>query len=125
MAKIIAWCMAGLIILVLVWGIGFGFRYTSKIINPDNILNSQEMFEEMNQSITRQKGTIISYQEVYELAPDQTNLQILVAAKNKLRSLVADYNAKARSTKRSLWRSSTLPYQFDAEEIINNLSKKQ
>lgn len=108
--------IAGLLLLALLIVGGKAFNVTDRVTDSDNIVESQKAFEEMYQAAQVQEGKCGDYFNILIDDPTPGNRQIYTAAVSKLRAIVGDYNAKARSMENKHWRSGDTPANIAVEE---------
>lgn len=105
--------LAAVLSIALLMFAGKAAKVVDRVTDSNNIVESQKAFEEMFESIKGQQAKSNDYHAIHAADPSAGNLQIFTASKSKLRQLVADYNAKARSMENERWRSSDTPASIE------------
>lgn len=110
-------------IVGLLFVIGGAIWFFTRSVNiADTALLRYEEFQEIYNTcskINTDLGTIRSVEENDRMFASFSKQAMLASKKQQLSRWVEEYNAKSKMWNRSLWKSSTLPYQLDVSQFTN------
>jgi hypothetical protein len=117
--KLIFWVL-GLLLLISL--IGWGAGWFTKVVNPDTAISNYEEFQEIYntcQQINTDLFTIRAVADSDRYFASFSKASMVAQKRQKMAYWVEQYNAKSKMWNRSLWKSSTLPYQLSVEQFPN------
>lgn len=111
--------------LVLILGtIGWVATRASKVAESvvDNALPNYEEFQEIyntTQKINSDLGTVRAIDENDRYFASFSKAAMIAAKRQQMTRWVEEYNAKSKMWNRSMWKSSSLPYQLNVQDFSN------
>lgn len=118
--RIVYWVI-GISILLSVGGfIVHKMREATKI---DTAVQNYEEFQEIYNTCTKLNTDICNMKDVPETDPmfsQFSKAQRILTLRTNLNKWIEEYNAKSKMWGRSLWKSSSLPYQLSNQEFNCN-----
>lgn len=112
------WWFVGFLILVGI--IGAVLSRTGNVV--DTAFIRYEEFQEIYntcEKINTDLGIIHRVDENDKMFEQFSKAQRIAALQSNLNRWVEDYNAKSKMWNRSIWKSSTLPYQLTVQQFSN------
>jgi hypothetical protein len=104
-------------LLVILYALGL---FTKGV--TDNAFVRYEEYQEIYntcQQVNTDIGIIKALPESDKMFEQFSKAQRIAALQSKLNRWVEEYNAKSKMWNRSLWKSSTLPYQLSVNQFSN------
>lgn len=120
-AKRIIYWIIGLSIVGSV--IGFIVRKTGEAAHVQDAVQNYEQFQEIYNICVKLNTDLCNMKDVPEsdkMFEQFSKAQRVLAIKTNLNRWIEDYNAKSKMWGRSLWKSSSLPYQLSNEQFSCN-----
>jgi len=118
--RIVYWAI-GLVIVLSIGGyVVHKFREATRV---DTAVLNYEEYQEIYNTCVKINTDICNMKDVPETDPmfnQFSKAQRILALRTNLNRWIEDYNAKSKMWGRSLWKSSTLPYQLSNQEFNCN-----
>ncbi len=118
--KIVYWFIG---VLVVISVIGFWINKAKQVTHIDDAVQNYEQYQEIYNTCIKLNTDLCNIKELPETDKmfDQfSKAQRILAIKTNLNRWVEDYNAKSKMWGRSLWKSSSLPYQLSTDQFSCN-----
>lgn len=118
--RIIYWVI-GLSIVLSIGG--FVIHKMREATRIDTAVQNYEEFQEIYNTCTKLNTDICNMKDVPETDPmfsQFSKAQRILALRTSLNKWIEEYNAKSKMWGRSLWKSSSLPYQLSNQEFNCN-----
>ena len=118
--RIVYWVI-GLSILLSIGG--FAVHKMREASRIDTAVQNYEEFQEIYNTCSKINTDICNMKDVPETDPmfsQFSKAQRILALRTNLNRWIEDYNAKSKMWGRSLWKSSSLPYQLSNQEFNCN-----
>lgn len=115
-----------LITLIIIGGIGLGFRACSKVEESTHLhdaVQNYEQFQEIYNTCSKLNTDLCNMKSLPEndrMFEQFSKAQRINTIKTQLNRWVEDYNAKSLMFGRALWKSNKLPYQLTNQEFSCN-----
>jgi hypothetical protein len=110
-----------LIVVFSILGV-VGFLLSRGVETVDNGISHYEDFQEIYTTTKKIDSDLATIQAVPETDKMFTNFSkaaMVAAKKQQMTRWIEEYNAKSKMINRSLWKSSTLPYQLNTNDFPN------
>lgn len=120
-AKRIIYWIIGLSIVGSV--IGFIVRKTGEAAHVKDAVQNYEQFQEIYNTCVKLNTDLCNMKDVPEndkMFEQFSKAQRVLSIKTNLNRWIEEYNAKSKMWGRSLWKSSSLPYQLTNEQFSCN-----
>lgn len=120
-AKRIIYWIIGLSIVGSV--IGFIVRKTGEAAHVKDAVQNYEQFQEIYNTCVKLNTDLCNMKDVPEndkMFEQFSKAQRVLSIKTNLNRWIEEYNAKSKMWGRSLWKSSSLPYQLSNEQFSCN-----
>lgn len=119
--KTILWVI---VLCFVVGGVAWLFSKPAKIADQviDNSLNNYEAFQEMYNTCKKLDSDLTAIRSINANDPmfSQFSQSAMIVQKQQLiNRWVEEYNAKSKMWNRSMWKSSSLPYQLSTNDFPN------
>jgi len=118
--RMVYWVI-GLVIVLSIGGfVVHKFREATRV---DTAVLNYEEYQEIYNTCVKLNTDICNMKDVPETDPmfsQFSKAQRILALRTSLNRWIEDYNAKSKMWGRSLWKSSTLPYQLSNQEFNCN-----
>lgn len=118
--KILIW------VILIVFGlstIGFFVSKAKEATRIETAVQNYEEFQEIYNTCVKLNQDLCNYKDLDEndkMFEQFSKTQRILQIKTQLNRWIEDYNAKSKMWGRSLWKSSSLPYQLTNQEFTCN-----
>lgn len=118
--KIVYWFIGVLVVISI---IGFWINKAKQVTHIDDAVQNYEQYQEIYNTCIKLNTDLCNIKELPEndkMFDQFSKAQRILAIKTNLNRWVEDYNAKSKMWGRSLWKSSSLPYQLSTTQFPCN-----
>ena len=118
--KIVYWFIGVLVVISI---IGFWINKAKQVTHIDDAVQNYEQYQEIYNTCIKLNTDLCNIKELPEndkMFEQFSKAQRILAIKTNLNRWVEDYNAKSKMWGRSLWKSSSLPYQLSTTQFPYN-----
>ncbi len=118
--KIVYWFIGVLVVISI---IGFWINKAKQVTHIDDAVQNYEQYQEIYNTCIKLNTDLCNIKELPEndkMFEQFSKAQRILAIKTNLNRWVEDYNAKSKMWGRSLWKSSSLPYQLSTTQFPCN-----
>lgn len=112
-----------ILIVVGLSTIGFFVNKAKEATRIETAVQNYEEFQEIYNTCVKLNQDLCNYKDLDEndkMFEQFSKTQRILQIKTQLNRWVEDYNAKSKMWGRSLWKSSSLPYQLTNQEFTCN-----
>jgi len=118
--KLVYWIIGISIVLSV---IGFWVHKARETTHIDDAVQNYEQYQEIYNTCTKLNTDLCNMKALPEndkMFEQFSKAQRILAIQTNLNRWVEDYNAKSKMWGRSLWKSSSLPYQLSVQQFQCN-----
>lgn len=112
------WIIWVVLLFFAIGGVTWFFSRAEKV--ADTAFIRYEEFQEINNTCSKLNTDLCNMRELPEndkMFEQFSKAQRINTLKTQLNKWVEDYNAKSKMWNRSMWKSSSLPYQLDVNQF--------
>jgi Tfp pilus assembly protein PilO len=118
--KLVYWFIGVAIVLSIA---GYWVYKAREVTRIDDAVQNYEQYQEIYNTCSKLNTDLCNMKALYEkdkMFEQFSKAQRVLAIQTNLNRCVEDYNAKSKMWGRSLWKSSSLPYQLSNEQFSCN-----